>query len=218
MSRPTARIDRDLAGLKSNRSTRRRVFWSKKELRNLKKLYPTEPTHVLARTFPLHTRGSISAKARELDLRRPSPALLGATLKAEGDIGFCAGMVIADGSILEACISSGARRAKSEGGGNRPRRYYSMPQVKISMEDESLERVAPLWGRKVTFCGTSSTGNKVWSVQVGGKKAKELLVLMMPYLAGPKRKKALYLLEKYGERTCLPVRVRGSFLPFGGMP
>ena len=87
------------------------------------------------------------------------------------------------------------------------------------MEDkESLERLGPLWGRKVTCCGKSSTGNDVWSVQVGGKKAKELLFLMMPYLSGSKRKKALYLLQKYAERTTLPVKVRDSFVPFSGMP
>jgi hypothetical protein len=86
------------------------------------------------------------------------------------------------------------------------------------MEDkESLERVGRLWGRKVTFCGTSSTGNSYWSVQVGGKKAKELLLLMMPYLAGPKRKRALYLLQKYAEKTSLPVKVRDTFAPFSGM-
>ncbi|HVC27123.1 MAG TPA: hypothetical protein VND40_03090 [Nitrososphaerales archaeon] len=82
---------------------------------------------------------------------------------------------------------------------------------------ESLDRVERLWRRKTAFCQTMSTGNSVWSVQIGGKKAKQLQVLMMPYLAGPKRKKAIYLLEKYAERTSLPVRVREDFHPFGGM-
>jgi hypothetical protein len=94
-----------------------------------------------------------------------------------------------------------------------------MPQVKISMEDrDSLERVAKLWGRKTTFNGKSSTGNSVWSVRVGGRKAIELLALMMPYLSGPKRKKAFYQLEIYAGRTGLPVENREAFQPFGGMP
>jgi hypothetical protein len=53
--------------------------------------------------------------------------------------------------------------------------------------------------------------------QVGGKKAMELLQLMMPYLAGPKKKKALYLLQKYADRTSLPVKVKDTFFPFSGM-
>lgn len=217
MSRHSNEIDRDSGSLRPDRSTRRRL-WTEDEVRALKKLYPREPIHVLVGAFPLRNWGSISAKARHLDLRRPCEALK-TTLKAEGDIGFCAGMVIADGSVLEGCINSGVKRARSEGGGTRPRRYYSMPQVKVSMEDkESLERVGRLWGRKVTFCQTSATGNSVWSVQVGGKKAKELLALMMPYLAGPKRKKALYLLGKYGEKSSLPINAREHFVPFGGMP
>jgi hypothetical protein len=57
----------------------------------------------------------------------------------------------------------------------------------------------------------------VFGVSEGGKKAKELLVLMTPHLAGPKRKKALYLLDKYTERTSLPVKVRETLLQSGRM-
>jgi hypothetical protein len=158
-------------GRKSNRRTRRKILWSNEEIRNLKSSYSSEPISVLLEVFPLRSWRSISAKAITLGLRRPRTAPLSTTLKSEGDIGFWAGMVIADGSVLETCISSGTRRARSEGGGARPPRYYSMPQVRISMEDkESLERVGRLWGRKVTFCQTSSTGNSVWSVKSVARK------------------------------------------------
>jgi len=119
---------------------------------------------------------------------------------------------------MEALIDSGPRRARHEGGGLRLRRYFSMPQVKISMEDkEPIDHVARLWGRKTTPSGYRSTGNKVWGVQIGGKKAKELLRLMMPYLAGPKRKKALFLLHKHRYRTTLPVPSREGFIAFRGL-
>lgn len=218
MRGPLGKTEEDPPRRKFSHASRKKIPWSDEEIRNLKSLYSREPIPVLVPLFPSRNWGSISKKARTLGLRRPRTAPLSITLKFEGDIGYCAGMVIADGSVLEACIKSGVRRAKSEGGTARPRRYYSMPQVRVSMEDkESLERVGRLWGRKVVFCQTSSTGNSVWSVQIGGKKAKELLLLMLPYLAGPKRKKALFLLEKYADKTSLPVKARGAFVPFSGM-
>jgi len=86
------------------------------------------------------------------------------------------------------------------------------------MEDkEPLDYVARLWGRKTTFCQTSSTGNKVWAVQIGGKKAKELLKLMTPFLSGPKRKKALFLLDKYKDSTTLRVQRPEDFVPSSGL-
>ena len=86
------------------------------------------------------------------------------------------------------------------------------------MEDkESIERLGRLWGRKAVFCQKSSTGNDVWSVAIGGKKALELMALMMPYLEGPKKKKAVYLLSKFQERTSLPVNNRNDFRPFEGL-
>jgi hypothetical protein len=105
--------------------------------------------------------------------------------------------------------------ARSVGGGTRPRRYYSMQQAKISMEDkESLERVGRTWVRKTTSCGTNSKGDSVWSVQTRGEKAKDPLGLVVPYLAGSKKKKALCLLDRCAERTSLPVKGLESFLPF----
>jgi hypothetical protein len=184
----------------------------------LRKTYPNKSVETVLVALPTRKWGSMQAKASELCLHRPDPTPLGATLKREGDVGFCAGMIIADGSILEACIISGAKRARHEGGMSRPISCYSMPQVKISMEDkESLDRVATLWGRKTTFCQESSVGNDVWRVQIGRKKAQALLRLILPYLGGIKRKKALYLLAKYDQRAALPVKDRESFKPFGGM-
>jgi hypothetical protein len=80
------------------------------------------------------------------------------------------------------------------------------------MEDkESMERLGRLWGRKVVFCQKSSTGNDVWSVGIGGKKALGLMALMMPYLEGAKKRKAVYLLSKYQDRTTMSVKKRSDF-------
>jgi hypothetical protein len=193
-------------------------MWSEKEVFDLRNLFPKESVQKLIGAFPMRTWDSIQAKARRLGLRRPDRIPLSSSLRKEGDVGFCAGMIIADGSVLETCISSGIRRAKHEGGAPRARRYYSIPQVRISMEDrESLDQVARLWGRKTTFCQKSSTGNDVYSVQIGGQKAKELLSLVLPYLRGIKRQKATYLLAKYYKRTSLPVKRRQEFRPFSDM-
>jgi hypothetical protein len=127
-------------------------------------------------------------------------------------------MVIADGSVIESLISSGVRRGKLDGGGGRLAGWYSAPQVQVTMEDkESLTRLAGLWGAKVTFCQKSSVGNDVWRVYVHGKKAYDLLKIMLPYLAGDKRRKALYMLEKYKHRTAMPVLDSMNFRAFGGM-
>jgi len=40
---------------------------------------------------------------------------------------------------------------------------------------------------------------------------------MLPYLAGDKRRKALYMLEKYKHRTSMPVLDLRNFKAFGGM-
>ena len=135
-----------------------------------------------------------------------------------GDIGFSAGMIIADGSVMESLVSSGSKRGKLDGGGNRPRRWYSAPQVQVSMEDkESLARLAKMWAVRVIFCQKSSVGNDVWRVYVHGKKAYDLLRIVLPYLSGEKRKKALYLLRKYKNRTSLPVLSPQKFKAFGGI-
>jgi len=69
------------------------------------------------------------------------------------------------------------------------------------MEDKiSLDRLAKMWDTRTTFCQKSSVGNDVWRVCVSGKKAYDLLKLMLPYLSGEKRKKALYLLTKYKQK------------------
>jgi len=203
-----------------NRETRRRpkTKWSDAELTTLKNLYPDASVDTLIRAFPTCSWASLQGRARTLGLHRPTPALLSSTLNREGDIGFCAGMIIADGCILETCISSGGARSVHEGGTLRPIRFYSIPQVKISMEDkESIDRVAQLWGRSTTLCQKSSTGNNVWSAQVGGRKALDLMQSILPYLSGPKKKKAIYLMTKYAGRKTLPVERREKFKPFGDL-
>ncbi|GEM_PF-2948346 len=197
---------------------RRKIVWSVEELLRLRSVYPTQPIETVIEAFPMRNWNSIQAMARKLDLHRPRPPLLSATLNSEGDVGCCAGMIIADGCVLETCVDSGNRRGRREGGGPRPRRYYSMPQVRRGMEDkESLERVGRLWGRKVTLSGKSSSGNDYWTVQIGERKANDLLRLVLPYSEGVKKKKAMYLLNKYGERTPLPVAKKEDFRPFGGL-
>src|SRR2546428_4909107 len=94
-----------------------RIPWSKSEVRNLKRLFPKKPIQTLIEAFPTRTWAAVQGKARDFGLRRPSPAPLRATLRKKGDIGFCAGMVLADGSVMEALIDSGPRRARHEGGG-----------------------------------------------------------------------------------------------------
>jgi len=87
------------------------------------------------------------------------------------------------------------------------------------MEDrDSIDYVGRLWGRSATPCQRTSVGNNVWRVQVGGKKAMELLRLILPYLRGIKRKKAMFLLSMYALRTMSHVADRESFRPFGEMP
>src|SRR5947209_4400315 len=123
----------------------RRIPLSKSEVHSLKRLFPKKPIQALIEAFPTRTWAAIQGKAMDLGLRRPSPAPLRATLRKKGDIGSCAEMVLADGSVMEALIDSGPRRATHEGGGLRLRRYFSMPQVKISMEDkEPIDYVARL--------------------------------------------------------------------------
>jgi hypothetical protein len=65
--------------------------------------------------------------------------------------------------------------------------------------------------------GKSSSGNDYWTVQIGERKANDLLRLVLPYSEGVKKKKAMYLLNKYGERTPLPVAKKEDFRPFGGL-
>jgi len=197
---------------------RRRKVWTAEETRILNAMFPIDPADRIAATFPERNWSAIEAKARDMGLHRPPPNPLGRTLSNEGDVGYSAGMVIADGSILETIVGSGRKRGRREGATPRPMRYYSIPQVKVSMEDkESIERLGKLWGRKAVFCQKSSTGNDVWSVAIGGKKALELMELMMPYLEGPKKRKAVYLLSKYHELTSLPVENRNDFRPFEGL-
>lgn len=93
-----------------------------------------------------------------------------------------------------------------------------MPHVQVSMEDrESLALLAKMWGKRVSFCQRSSVGNDVRRVYLHGKKAYDLLKMMLPYLAGEKRRKALYLLKKYRTKTSLPVSDPRRFKAFGGM-
>ncbi len=75
---------------------RRKILWSKKELLVLGNMFPHESIQSLIEAFPIRTWNSIQAKARKLGLHRPDSVPLSTTLKG-GDIGFCAGMIIADG-------------------------------------------------------------------------------------------------------------------------
>jgi len=60
------------------------------------------------------------------------------------------------------------------------------------MEDKaSLNLLARMWGRSVFFCQKSSVGNDVWRVYVHGKKAYDLLRIVLPYLEGEKRRKGI---------------------------
>jgi hypothetical protein len=143
---------------------------------------------------------------------------ISATLYRPGDIGFSAGMIIADGSVMESLISSGSKRSRLDGGGRRLPRWYSMAQVQVSMEDkQSLVRLGMMWGARVTFCQKSSVGNDVWRVYVSGRRALDLLQIILPYLSGPKRRKAIYLLKKYKGKRTIPALDPERFKAFGGM-
>ncbi|MDV3278146.1 MAG: hypothetical protein LYZ69_06740 [Nitrososphaerales archaeon] len=172
----------------------------------------------MMKLFPGRTWWSIEGRARQLGLRRPEKEPISSSLFRTGDVGFSAGMIIADGSVIESWISAGSVRSKLEGGGVRPNRYYTMPQVQVSMEDKaSLDRLARMWGARVNFCQKSSVGNDVWKVCVHGTKAYDLLKLVLPYLAGEKREKALYLLKKYRYRKSFVSSEPKKFVAFGGM-
>jgi hypothetical protein len=161
---------------------------------------------------------AIQRKAWKFGLRRRTTVPLSVTLAKDGDIGYCAGMVIADGSILETLVDSGHKRSNSEGATPWPRRYYSTPQLKVSMEDkESVDRLAQLWGRKATLRARSSTGNDAWGLQVGGKKALGLIKLMMPYVEGPDKRKAIFLLARHKTRTSIPVKSKLELRRFEGL-
>lgn len=153
-----------------------------------------------------------------MGLRRPQRTPITSTLWKDSDIGFPAGMIIADGTIGEPLIHSGGSRAKLDGDSPRIARCYSMPVVRVSMEDKaSLRRLSRMWGTRVTFCQKSSTLNDVWQVAATGKRAYDLLRLVLPHLAGIKRKKALYILKKYKDRKSIPVKDPKSFRSFGDM-
>lgn len=93
-----------------------------------------------------------------------------------------------------------------------------LPQVQVSMEDRaSLNRLAKMWGARAAFCQKSSVGNDVWRVVVSGKKAYDLLRLVLPYLSGEKRKKAMYLIKKYKKRRSIRFSSLLKFKAFRGM-
>jgi hypothetical protein len=86
------------------------------------------------------------------------------------------------------------------------------------MEDkESLSLLVRMWGKRVYFCQKTPIGNGVWRIYVHGQKAYDLLKIVLPYIAGEKRKKSLYLLRKYRNRTSLPVSDPKIFEPVGGV-
>lgn len=153
-----------------------------------------------------------------MGLRRPKKESIKSFLKKPGDVGFSAGMIIADGSVMESWVNSGSRRSQLEGGGHRRAAFYMLPQVQVSMEDKaSLDHLAKIWGTRTGFCQKSSVGNDVWRVSVSGKKAYDLLELVLPYLAGEKRKKAMYLLKKYKHKKSLRFAEPIEFKAFSGM-
>jgi hypothetical protein len=120
--------------------------WSAAEVRLLRKLFPKTTRRETLRRFPGRTWWAIEGKARGLGLRRPSNPPLSKTLYRQVDIGYSAGMTVADGSIMERLFSSGSRRGRLEGGGERRARWYSMPYVEVSMEDkDSLNRLGRIW-------------------------------------------------------------------------
>jgi len=97
-------------------------------------------------------------------------------------------------------------------------RWTSMPHVQVSMEDKaSLNRLGAMWGCSTIHDQKSSVGNDVWRVYVCGRKARDLLRIVLPYLAGKKRKRALYILKKYSKRTSIPVDDPASFRRFEGL-
>ena len=86
------------------------------------------------------------------------------------------------------------------------------------MEDEpSLARLGAVRGADVGFCQRSSIGDDAWRVYVHGKKAYDLLKVILPHLVGIKREEALSLLKKYRAKTSEPVRRPEKFVAFGGM-
>ncbi|MDV3292793.1 MAG: hypothetical protein LYZ70_00810 [Nitrososphaerales archaeon] len=195
-----------------------RATWTVEEVRILREVYAIENIRGVLSALPNRTWFAIQGKARKLKLGRPPKSVIASTLTNEGDIGFSAGMIIADGSVMERCICTGRKRGRIEGGGARKERYYSLAFVQVSMEDkESLARVASHWGVGVRHDGMSSVGNEVWRVVATGRRALDLLKMLLPYLAGTKKRRAEYLLSKYTERTSAPVVDRKKFKPFSGM-
>lgn len=185
-------------------------------MRLLRRIYPTETRLKILKVLPGRSWWSICGKATALGLKRPAKVPISMTLFKEGDVGYSAGMIIADGSIMETLVSSGKKRGKLDGEEKRPQRWYSMPEAQVSMEDkQSLIRLAKMWGAHVGFCQKSSVGNDVWRVNVQGKKAYDLMKIILPYLSGEKRRKALHLLKKCGKRTSLVVVNPKSFEAFG---
>jgi hypothetical protein len=168
--------------------------------------------------FPGRSWFSIDGRAKDLGLRRPGRSPISSFLNKPGDIGFSAGMIIADGSVMETWISTGRARGKLEGGGPRQAAFYMLPQVQVSMEDRaSLDRLAKMWGTRTRFCQKSSVGNDVWRVVVSGKKAYDLLELVLSYLSGEKRNKAMYLLKKYKRKKSFRFSDPIEFKAFSGM-
>jgi hypothetical protein len=187
-------------------------------MRLLRKVFPKETRRESLKRFPGRSWWSIEGKARKLGLRRPSKVPISRTLYRQADIGYSAGMIMADGSVMERLFATGSNRGRMDGGGERLGRWYSMPYVEVSMEDvQSLNRLGRIWGSSTIYNGKNSVGNDVWRVHVCGKKAYDLLRIVLPYLAGKKRSRAIYILKKYGIRTSLPVERPAVSRSFEGL-
>jgi hypothetical protein len=216
------RITRDSTRT-SNSVLRRRMphrpgLWTEKEIAILRHVYVTESIGRTTGALPRRTWSAIQGKARLLRLKRPGRAPLSRTLNTEVGVGFSAGMIVADGSVMERCVHEGKKRANAEGGGIRIARSYSVPCVQVSMEDkQSLARLAGWWGVKTVFWQKSSVGNEVWKVVAWGRRALDLLKLILPLLEGEKRRRAMYLLAKYSSRPTLRVKQGQEFRPFRDM-
>ncbi len=192
--------------------------WSIEEIQLLRKVYPKVTRRQVLKLLPGRLWWSIERKAQKIGLKRPVKAAISITLHRQVDVGFSAGMIIADGSVMEKLVSSGTKRGTLEGCGERSQRWTSMPAVQVSMEDKaSLNRLGAMWGSSTIFDQKSSVGNDVWRVYVCGRKARDLLKIVLPYLAGKKRKRALYILKKYRKRTSIPVDNSTSFIRFEGL-
>jgi hypothetical protein len=93
---------------------RKLVAWPASELNRLKRTYPSASVPAVMAALPGRKWGSTQKIASQLGLHRSCTTPPGTTLVTKGDIGFCAGMIIADGSLLETCVSSRKKERRTK--------------------------------------------------------------------------------------------------------